>query len=226
MLGILVVVFIASLYFEVFNVFSFLGIMVVVLSVVAGGIALNIYDKMKITKDIKDENSKVKISNIFRRINEELATMPDGDTVNWDSGKSRTIKSKIFSDGKKNWTFRAYFGTLVTNNELVVVIYDVDNDTVFDYYTNPGPDLLLDPFKNFNPIQSNVSDDLLLRRALLQRKYGQKGRKLVFNIGDDLSTGGGTDSDSDEFTVEPDSELVDKAIGGSLKDVQEMDDDT
>lgn len=97
----------------------------------------------------------------WRRTNELLSTMDNADHLEWRGGFDRKSILKAFSVGGKEKHYRALYGGLVSNKQLVVVIYCVEDDDIVSYIANPSPSLISDPFADFKPSGSSGSRGMM-----------------------------------------------------------------
>lgn len=122
-----------------------------VLLLFTGVVSLIVYITSKIDKATDKENKKDNMY-YFNKVNELLKNMPEGDMIEWGGGIDIRIDRKSFKNAEDKMTpYIAISGDLKYWKKRVVVIYDIVNDDISKYYGDPSPELINNPFKNFDP---------------------------------------------------------------------------
>lgn len=164
-----------------------------------------------------ENQRKQKFDWCFRKANEALRNMPGGQGIEWDSGFGRVSDFKTFNDGTQNKPFRSILGYLSGTQQLVLIIYDIDNDDIVKYDANPSPDIITNHFHNFNPFKSGRSGGFGGDFAPRYDRYGRKtsrarrgGISIHMNPDDDLGgEGGDRTANYDDLKTQPDKGTVD-----------------
>ena len=165
--------------------------------------------------EMQEHQRKQKFEWCFRRINETLRKMPGGQGIEWDAGFGRVSDFKTFNDGVQNKPFRSVLGYLQGTQQLVIVIYDIDNDDIAKYNANPSPAEIADHFHNFDPFKRRSSGFGTGFSRYRRDRYGRPIRKSPSAISIHMNDGVGGDPDREDFDdlkTKPDSGTVDDAF--------------
>lgn len=135
----------------IFDAWSFMGMLFYTIIMSVFILYINYDYNRRMYETEKNNINRKSLSYCWQRINSLLKEMPDGDTVEWSEGFGKKTELKSYTVDGVTKTFRSIVAHLVKNNQLVVIIYSIDDDYLARYYANPTPGLLRDPFLDFNP---------------------------------------------------------------------------
>lgn len=150
-----IIILISSL--GLFSIWLFVGIVILSTMYLFGYLYVVNYYKMLEDIDRKELQNKKKFDWCWTRSNEILKKMIGGQGLSWGSGVGRRSEYRSFHNGIQLCGFRSIEGFLSGSQQLVIIIYDIENDDVVRYYANPSPDIIDDHFFNFKPFQSKES---------------------------------------------------------------------
>lgn len=120
--------------------------------------------------DKKDDDRK-DTAYYFRRINELLLARPEGDAIDWTGGQDvRTFLKRYKDDRSQEHEFFGVVGRSVTYKKMIAVIYNINRDDLEIYYGDPSANVIMNPFKDFDPFNRIKSQEM----NNLYNKSGQK----------------------------------------------------
>lgn len=204
---ILVVVTVISIVGDYFSGWTFAALAFYLVMYIGGLIYIKVGIQNALENDEELNRRKQKFDWCWERANTILKAMPGGQGLQWASGVGRKSIYKTYYDGIQNKPFRSMLAHLEYSQQLVLVLYDIDGDDVVGFITNPGPDLIENPFLNFKPFSRQVDnrfDGMMM---------GQRGRPIVPRRGVNITVGG--DDYGDDFAPRrpaPSSSTVDRAV--------------
>ena len=210
----LAVLTIISLIVGLFTFWTFIGIIFYIVMFVGGFI----YIKVGIENSMNEEEDiyrrKQRFDWCWERVNILLKSMPGGQGIQWASGVGRKSIYKTYHDGIQNKPFRSMLAHLENSQQLVAIIYDIDNDDIVSFITNPSPDVIDNPFLNFKPFSRGEGGGGFSRFSPYGSRYpssrSRSGRRPIsIRVGDDDYddfSGGGSSSQ------QPNQGSVDKAV--------------
>jgi len=208
--GVFIVLLIIIISTGLFDGFTFFGIVFYITLYLVGYFYIrNGFIKRQQEADELRAN-KNKFDYCWGRVNHILRRMPGGQGLQWSKGIGRRSVFKTFYDGIQNKPFRSMIAHLENSQQIVLVIYDIDNDDIVEFITNPHPDYFDNPFLNFKPF-SRIGGGMAYEgdRRYLPRGYSpQRGKSRVsINIDD------GMDSFEEMSSrLKPEKDTVDKAL--------------
>jgi hypothetical protein len=208
---VLITLVIISIKGHYFNGWTFFGLLFYCVMYI-GGI---IYIKVGIQNSLDEEDDlhrrKQRFDWCWERVNVILKSMPGGQGLQWAQGVGRKSIYKTFYDGIQNKPFRSMMAHLEYTQQLVLILYDIDGDDVAGYITNPGPDLIENPFLNFKPFSRSVDNrfDSYGRPTYPGLRGGVPPRRGV-----NITVGGddGFDAFGPQRRPAPQSSTVDRAL--------------
>ena len=211
----LVLLVIITIIVGFFTVWTFIGIIFYILMYVAGLIYIRVGIENSMNQEDELYRKKQRFDWCWERVNILLKSMPGGQGIEWASGVGRKSIYKTFHDGVQNRPFRSMLAYLAKSQQLVLIIYDIDNDDIASFITNPSADLIDNPYLGFKPF-TRGGDRLggFGGGRYPSSRYGRRrgGRRPVsIRVGDDYDDyddgGGGGDSGQ-----QPSSQSVDRAV--------------
>lgn len=181
----LLIVIILNAVLNLFDVWSFFGVMFYI-TVFFGLVGWVVYEhNSRMIREEQERINKKSLNHCWQRINALLRAMPDGDSVEWSSGFGRKSELKSFTVNGKVKNYRSVLAHLVKGNQLVAIIYDIDEDDIVRYNANPSTEVIVNPFINFNPEKSGHTgspfpDGRFDNRYNNRYGYGYGGYKQPF----------------------------------------------
>ena len=168
-----------------------------------GGI---LYLKYIASQNVNDELQKRKLPYCWMKASEMLKSVTaNGDTIEWGQGAHTEVQMRTFSSDKTKKSFYALYGYLVNSRQNVVAIWDIDEENIARYDSNPSTDVLIDPFHNFKPFENNMKDMMLLARLLCKGK----GKKININM------------PGNDAHLTPSDDIVNRSLGREDDDGEE-----
>lgn len=164
-------------------------------------------------QNASERNRKNKFDWCFERINVILKRMTGGQGIQWDGGTGRHSEFRSYFDGVQNKPFRSMMGFLSHTQQSVLIIFDIDNDDIVRFSTNPNIDLVQNHFHDFNPFKRQTSINRMNSGRPLKYNSRYKNGKTS-----PVSIHLGNDDDSIEDynnlqRVKPDKNAVDDIAG-------------
>jgi hypothetical protein len=128
---------------------NFFSMIVVGLGYLGSWTALQLFEKRK----AKPKDNKRGLDYCWMKANEALKRMDGAETMEWDEGLGRetTLQKFFSSEGKESKEFRSFLARLKSGNQLVIVLWDIEDEVIAKYVANPSADLMEEPFKDFKP---------------------------------------------------------------------------
>jgi len=215
--GILLLLLIIIISLGFFNVWIFFGLLFYVGLYLGGYIFVMVSFNHMEESRINDSNRKAKFDWCIERVNKILTKMPGGQGLEWDQGTGRVSEFKSYFDGVQNKPFRSMLGYLAKSQQLVLIIYDIDNDDIVRFNANPSNNVVEDHFFSFNPFKRETGfSGGQIGRPQRYDKYGRKvkssyhnkGISIHMNDGDD-----GVDSYENMNRPKPDKDAIENAVG-------------
>jgi len=148
---ILVIIIIAS---GLFTIWLFFGMFFLGLLYVFGYLFVVNYYYFSLEQEREESVNKKKLDWCWNRVNEILRKMPEGQGLEWREGIGRRSEYTTRHDGIQNKAYRSMMGYLAKTQQLVIVIFSIDDDDIVRFYADPSPDVIEDHFHNFKPYQS------------------------------------------------------------------------
>lgn len=146
-----IIVIVLNVRFELFDAWAFFGVIFYIAIFFVFVLYIQFDASRRAYKREQENINKKSLNNCWQRVNSLLRAMPNGDSVEWSSGFGRKSELRYFNINGKNKPYRSVLAHSVRNSQLVVVIYDIEEDDIVKYIGNPTPDLISDPFAGFNP---------------------------------------------------------------------------
>lgn len=197
--AVMIVSLASTLYFDIFDIYAFYGVFVIG----AGYIAGYIYLKIMFGRDQSKLEMVKTLDYCWMKASQILQRMPGGTSIEWRKGEGRRGEIRYFYDNNKKHAFRALYGYTSETRKPVVVIFDMEIDDVARYYSNPGPQVLEDPFHDFKPFFNPMAEQMMRSQMMMRRgKKGRRGGGLTINYG------GG-----DASYLEPGDDYADAVVG-------------
>lgn len=117
----------------------------------------------------------------FSKINECLMKRPAGDIIDWTGGQYVKLKRKIFTDNKgQEHEFIGVVGSLKDYKKEIVIIYNVLRDDIEEYYGEPSPHQINNPFYGFDPF--NKKPEMQMFGNPYAQRYGQDQGRVNINL--------------------------------------------
>ena len=161
--------------------------------------------------ELENAQRKQKFEWCFSRVNKILKSMPGGQGIEWDSGFGRVSDFRTFHDGTQNKPFRSIMGYLSGTQQLVLVIYDIDNDDIVKFYADPTPRLINNHFVDFDPYHNSSSSLTGINPyAKGSKRYYDYLRKN--NNGLNINIAGPNNRVEDFDNLKPDDVVIDEAF--------------
>ena len=199
--------------FNLFNGWIFFGMIFYSILYVLG----LYYVKQKLIEQLNEEkfneDNRKKFDWCFDRVNSILRRMSDGDYLEWRGGINRESFIKYFHDGIQQRTYRSIIGHMSNSQVFTLIIYDVDNDDISAFISNPSVDEIKNHFYNFKPFTSGRSSfgdpylNPLSSRSKRRSSSANRRRGITINVDND-------DYDGFDGDYMPKSETVNKALEG------------
>lgn len=202
---ILAAVFGTLIYLDMFESTLFFGIVILAMDYAL----VYLYLVLSMRAEQAENADKDKFNYCWQKANEMLLSMPGGDRLEWWTGVGRNSQIKTYQEGNMRRRFRSMYGYLTGKRQGVIIIWDIDNEDIAAYWSNPGTDKLSDPFKDFKPYENYA----LERQRMMAGMFGRKGRRkgLTIHYGDGMGGGLGGDQGA---SLEPDDDFVNRASKG------------
>jgi len=194
-----------------FNGWMFIGLVFMGLLYLFGYLYLiNHYKAMK-EEDEREKASKKKLDWCWDRVNEMLKRRPDGQGLEWRRGIGRRSEYRTYYDGIQHRAFRSMEGYLAETQQIVVVIYDIDNDDIVRYVANPSEEMISNHFHDFKPVSRRESSGFGYPSKYGRSKYDRyrRGRGVNIHVGGDEDF---DDFDKFNTSYKPDEGTADKAM--------------
>lgn len=198
---ILTAVFGTIIYLDMFESTLFFGILILALDY----ILVYLYLVLSMRAEQAEDADKDKFNYCWQKANEMLIKMPGGDRMEWWSGVGRQSQIKTYQEGNQRRRFRSMYGMLTGKRQGIIIVWDIDNEDIAAYWTNPTNEKLSDPFKDFKPYENYA---LERQRGMMGMYGGKRGRRrgLTIHYGEGMGGGGGETS-----AIEPDDDFVRRA---------------
>lgn len=212
---VLAILIILLLSYDLFDVWTFVGMVFYVLLFIGGYIFISVGTKDYEAVMREESARKQKFDYCWEHANMILRRLPGGEGLEWASGFGRKSEFRNYHDGVQNRPFRSMLGYLSQSQLLVLIIYDIERDDIVRFVTNPDPDIIESPFRNFRPFSrgtgARVEDYDEYGRPyspIYQRKSKYK-HPIAINIG-----GGGDDtlSNNEMRQAKPDDDMIESAV--------------
>ena len=164
------------------------------------------------------EGRKKTFKYCWERVNVLLKSMAGGDGLEWAGGFGRRTEVRSFHDGQQMRRYRSMLGHLSGQRQLVVVIYDVDNDDIAKYYANPSTQVIMNPFYDFKPVAGRGETPGIDGFGLGRYPYGGYNSRYPYSgaiphiSNPNMEGGQGGGFDSYPKTIQENPQLVKQAI--------------
>lgn len=179
-----------TLWLGIFDFQALFG-MLIIFGVYGSGY---MYLRLSHLKKEKAREEKKRIDYCWDRVNDILRGMSGGTRLEWMGGRRRRSELTYRYEGNKKNAYRVMFGRLTRYKQNAIIIYGIEEDDIMRFETNPGPDLLDNPWKGFDPFQQR---ERMAWQTPSHQRGGGKGPKLTINYG-----GGQNDYDADDDFLE------------------------
>lgn len=168
-------------------------------------------------KNEEQQAQRRKFAWCWERVNNHLKQMPGGKGLEWASGFGRESEVRTYHDGIQNKPFRSMLGNLTDNQQLAVIIFNIDDDDIARFVTNPTKDLLRNPWLNFKPFSRSGGDDFSRGRDALsspwdKRDYWRRHQPSRVPMDFDSPPSGGRMEDEQSKNETPTEETVQDAV--------------
>lgn len=201
----LVISILTTWYFKIFEPQAFYGMFIIAMAYIAGYIYLVLSKR----SDDAAANTVKTLDYCWKKAGEVLQRMPGGTSIEWAQGKGRRGEMRVFYENNKRRSYRALYGISSITKRPVVVIFDMDQDDIARYNSNPSPEVLEDPFAGFKPFYNPMAENMMKQRMMMMRG-GKRGRRGMGGLTINYGEGGGFGGDM----TEPDDDIVDSALPG------------
>ncbi len=158
-------------YLDLLDIQAFYGISIIITEYTVG----YVYVVYMWKKDQLGDGDKKNIAYCWKRTGELLQQMPNGVSIEWQSGEGRRSEMRNFYDNTTKRSYRAFFGLLTRTRQPVVVIYDMDLDDIARYEASPTPQLLENPWHEFKPFYNEMAQQANMQR-MMGKGRGRRGR--------------------------------------------------
>jgi len=186
---ILLTLTIISIYGNWFSGWTFFGLLFYAVLFVGGIIYIKVGIQNSLDEEEELNRRKQRFDWCWERANIILKGMAGGQGLSWSAGVGRKSIYKAYNDGIQNKPFRSMMGHLEFQQQLVLVIYNIDDDDIAAYITNPGPDLIENPFLNFKPYARGQTSPFVDPRMMGRNTTNYNPRKVNITVGDDFDQG-------------------------------------
>lgn len=210
--GMVIAVVSLSMYFELYDAWAFFGIMFYTFLFFVFIAFLSYDSSRRIAEKKRMQVKKSSLSDCWNKTNDLLRRMPGGEGLEWAKGFGRKSELRYFGSGENKKTFRSLYGNLSKSRQLVVIIFDVEEQVIARYVANPTPALISDPFHKFDPMNSQSSQRPFDYRD--RSRYGLSSRyrgRQPYGYGRPPQDGGDNYANYDSLPVSPTREEIDKA---------------
>lgn len=209
---VLAILLIVSVITGMFSMWTFIGIVFYIVMFVAGFIYIRVGIENSMNEEEEFHRKKQRFDWCWERVNTMLKSMPGGQGIQWASGVGRKSIYKTYNDGTQNKPFRSMLAHLENTQQLVAIIYDIDNDDIVSFMSNPPPDIIDNPFLNFKPFARGESGHTRYspydRFGSSRHSSRSRRRPISIRVGDDED---GFDNMPDRGQ-QPNEGSVDKAV--------------
>lgn len=207
--GLVIAVVSLSMHFELYDAWAFFGVMFYTVIFFVFIIFLSYDNSRRIAEKKRLQEKKSSLTYCWSKVNDLLKRMPGGEGLEWARGFGRKSEVKYFGTGENKKTYRSLYGTLSYSRQLVVIIFDVDDEVIAKYEASPSPSVIDDPFYKFDPTnsQSHSSIPYDYRNRSRYGRYGRyptQGRYARQDSGGDYAN-------YDSIPISPTREEIDKA---------------
>jgi len=158
--------------------------------------------------DRKKVLDKKDLASCLKAINRELRSPTGGTAIRWDEGLDRNVELKRYKSPDGNLVPFLAIRTHTNNDQGVVIIADVEEERIVRYNSSPPPQMLANPWYKFDPF--NIKAQM---RSGYQ-PFGARGRRRK---GVTLHWGDEQDDYNQDYSPEPNQELINKTIQGMGK---------
>lgn len=198
-----------------FSIWVFFGSLMLISLYLFGYFYVLNYFKAKEEIDRQEKSNKKKLDYCWERANHLLRNMAGGQGLEWNRGTGRRSEYESFHNGIQMCGFRSMEGYLSDTQQLVVLIYDIENDDIVRYYANPPPSILDNHFHKFKPFQGKESLGVQPPyNRPYDRRYGSR-RPLSIHVG------GNEDQYENLDNYQHDKKPEENVVTDSLKKINE-----
>lgn len=219
-----------TIILKMFDGWLFFGMFFYIILFVGGYSYININMINDNEKNDVTLQERHKFNWCWERVNHILKQRPGGKGIQWASGVGRKSGIKSFHNGVQNKPFRSIIAYLEGSYNYVCIIYNIEDDDIAEFISDPSPDKISNPFYGFEPYSrgSGFGGGMQDRfggipgmRSSNDYRYNrnnsginQKSNGLSINIGNNDNNGFG-DLEAEEFKakkVMPQEQDVRKVI--------------
>ena len=165
-----------------FTFWIFIGIVILGTMYLFGYFYVLNHFKLMEEIDRKETVNKKKLDWCWDRANVILKKMVGGQGLSWAKGVGRKSEYRTFHNGIQLCGFRSMEGYLAGTQQLVVIIFDIENDDIVRYHADPTPNVIDDHFYEFKPFQSKESFVGRNMSMPYRSKYNQYNRRQPFTL--------------------------------------------
>lgn len=166
-------------------------------------------------KNEEQQAQRRKFAWCWERMNLHLKQMPGGQGLDWDSGFGRESEVRNYYDGIQNKPFRYMIGNYSGKQQLVLVIYNIDDDDIAKIVTNPPKDLLRNPWLNFRPFSRSGEDRRekdYMSSPWDKRDYWRRHQPSRIPLDFNVPPGGRREEDEESKKETPTEETIQDAV--------------
>lgn len=212
-----IVLAIIIIWIGLFSIWIFFGMLFLGALYIFGYFFVIAYFNSLKEKNQEENANRKKLDWCWNQVNKILRNMPGGQGIEWRKGIGRQSEVKTFYDGIQHRPFRSMMGYLAETQQLVVIIYDIDNDDIVRFHADPSPDIIQNHFNGFKPFStqgSSFGGGGFDRFSNTRR--GRRPRGVSIHVGDENDDN--EDFDSLNSRYKPDEATIEDATKKLMED--------